>query len=141
MISKKILLKFLSIFILFILLDAIYLYLCSNIFSTAVKSISGKSLTSRYYSGVIVYIVLAIGVMVFVLPNIRTNSIMNIVKDSVMYGGLFGLVTYATFDFTNHFMFEGWSLGISLLDTTWGTILTALVTICFCYLDKYHLHF
>ena len=64
---------------------------------------------------------------------------MNIVKDSIMYGGIFGLVAYATFDFTNHFMFEGWPLSVSIMDTVWGTVLSTLVTIIYCYLaNKYY---
>jgi len=120
------------------LLDAPYLYLTSNIYSSIVKNISGKSLTNRYYSGALVYIALAIGVITLVIPNVRTNSLMNIVKDSVKYGGIFGLVAYATFDFTNHFMFEGWPLSVSIMDTVWGTVLSTLVTIIYCYLaNKY----
>lgn len=139
MLSKQNLLIFLSIFALFILLDAPYLYLTSNLYSSIVKNISGKSLTKRYYSGAIVYIALAIGLITLVIPNIRTNSLMNIVKDSIMYGGIFGLVTYATFDFTNHFMLEGWPLSISIMDTVWGAILSTLVTIIYCYLaNKYY---
>jgi len=138
MLSKQNLLIFLSIFILYILLDAPYLYLTSNLYSSIVKNISGKSLTKRYYSGAIVYIALAIGVITLVIPNVRTNSLMNIVKDSIMYGGIFGLVAYATFDFTNHFMFEGWPLSVSIMDTVWGTVLSTLVTIIYCYLaNKY----
>jgi len=136
MLSKQNLLIFLSIFILYILLDAPYLYLTSNLYSSIVKNISGKSLTNRYYSGAIVYIALAIGVITLVIPNVRTNSLMNIVKDSIMYGGIFGLVAYATFDFTNHFMFEGWPLSVSIMDTVWGTVLSTLVTIIYCYLAK-----
>lgn len=135
-ITSKNIVKMISIIILFVLLDAVYLYLTANIFKTTVKNISGKTLTSRYYSGLVVYIALAVGVMVFVLPNIRTTSKMNIIKDSLLYGGLFGLVTYATFDFTNHFMFEGWPLTVSIMDTVWGTILTAMVCMIFTHLEK-----
>ena len=138
MFMKQTLLKFISVFILYILLDAPYLYLTANLYSSIVKNISGKSLTKRYYSGAIVYIALAIGVITLVIPNVRTNSLMNIVKDSIMYGGIFGLVAYATFDFTNHFMFEGWPLSVSIMDTVWGTVLSTLVTIIYCYLaNKY----
>jgi uncharacterized membrane protein len=134
MLTKQNLLTFLSIYFLYILLDAPYLYLTSNLYSSIVKNISGKSLTNRYYSGAIVYIALALGLIILVIPNVRTNSLMDIVKDSVKYGGIFGLVVYATFDFTNHFMFTGWPLSVSIMDTVWGTILSTLVTIIYCYL-------
>lgn len=134
MITKQNLLTFLSVYVLYMFLDAPYLYLMSNTYSRIVKNISGKSLTNRYYSGAIVYIALALGLITFVIPKVRTNSLMNIVKDSIMYGGIFGLVVYATFDFTTHFMFEGWPLSISIIDTVWGAILSTLVTIIYCYL-------
>ena len=134
MITKQNLLTFLSVYVLYMFLDAPYLYLMSNTYSRIVKNISGKSLTNRYYSGAIVYIALALGLITFVIPKVRTNSLMNIVKDSIMYGGIFGLVVYATFDFTTHFMFEGWPLSISIIDTVWGSILSTLVTIIYCYL-------
>jgi uncharacterized membrane protein len=134
MITKQNLLTFLSVYVLYMLLDTPYLYLMSNTYSKIVKNISGKSLTNRYYSGAIVYIALALGLITFVIPKVRTNSLMNIVKDSIMYGGIFGLVVYATFDFTTHFMFEGWPLSISIIDTVWGAILSTLVTIIYCYL-------
>lgn len=116
------------------LIDAPYLYLTSNLYSGIVKNISAKAITNRYYSGAIVYIALALGLVTLVIPNVRTNSLKNIVKDSVMYGGIFGLVAYATFDFTNHYLFDGWPLSISVIDTVWGTVLSTLVSIIYCYL-------
>jgi uncharacterized membrane protein len=136
MLSKKNLITFLIVFMLYFLLDAPYLYLTSNLYSTIVKNISGKTLSNRYYSGAIVYIALALGLITLVIPNIRTTSLKNIIKDSIMYGGMFGFAVYATFDFTNHFMFEGWPLSVSIMDTLWGTVLSTLVTIIYCYLAK-----
>ena len=129
--------KYISLIVLFIVIDAPYLYLNSSLYSKIVKNITkGGSITKRYYSGLIVYLALALGIMVLVLPNIRTNSIANMVKDSLYYGGIFGLVTYATFDFTTHFMLEGWDLGVSVMDTVWGAILCTLVTLIFSYLKN-----
>ena len=134
MLSKQNLLTFLTVFALYMLIDAPYLYLTSNLYSGIVKNISAKAITNRYYSGAIVYIALALGLVTLVIPNVRTNSLKNIVKDSVMYGGIFGLVAYATFDFTNHYLFDGWPLSISVIDTVWGTVLSTLVSIIYCYL-------
>ena len=134
MLSKQNLLTFLTVYALYMLIDAPYLYLTSNLYSGIVKNISAKAITNRYYSGAIVYIALALGLVTLVIPNVRTNSLKNIVKDSVMYGGIFGLVAYATFDFTNHYLFDGWPLSISVIDTVWGAVLSTLVSIIYCYL-------
>ena len=120
--------KYLSIILAFILIDAPYLYINRNLYRGKVKAISGESkFTTRYYSALIVYLALALGVLVLVLPRIRTGSISDILEDSILYGGVFGLTAYATFDFTMHFMFDGWDLGVSIMDTLWGGVLCTIV--------------
>jgi len=108
------------------LIDAPYLYLNKNVYLSITKAISGRGFTSRYYSAVLVYIALAIGIAVFAVPNIRTSSWDTLVIDSLKWGGIFGLVSYATFDFTTHFMFDDWTLQIAIQDTLWGAILCSL---------------
>lgn len=120
--------KFLTIILAFILIDAPYLYLTGNLYRNKIKSISGQStFTNRYYSGLIVYIALALGLITLVLPRIHTGSTSDILADSILYGGVFGLVAYATFDFTLHFMFNGWDFGVSVMDTLWGGVLSTIV--------------
>jgi uncharacterized membrane protein len=109
------------------LLDAPYLYLNKDLYLAATKAISGgRGFTNRYYSALLVYIALAIGVAVLAVPNIRTSSWNTLVLDSLKWGGIFGLAAYATFDFTAHFMFDDWTLRIAVMDTIWGTILCSL---------------
>ena len=43
-------------------------------------------------------------------------------------GALFGLVAYATYDLTNLATLKVWSTGISLIDMTWGALITALAS-------------
>ena len=120
-----IIVKFLLIFFLFILVDSPYLYYNYDTYKNITQSISKKPYTSRYYSIAVVYAALAIGLIVFVLPKIQKQ---HLVRDSIIYGGGFGIASYAVFDFTAHFMFEGWSLKTSIIDTLWGGILCSIVT-------------
>jgi len=116
----------LSIIILSVL-DAPYLYLNKDLYLAATKSITrGRGFTSRYYSAVLVYIALAIGIAFLAVPNIRTSSWQVLAIDSIKWGGVLGLVAYATFDFTAHFMFDDWTLQIAVMDTIWGAILCSL---------------
>jgi len=119
-----IIVKFLLIFFLFILVDSPYLYYNYDTYKNITQSISKKPYTSRYYSIAVVYAALAIGLIVFVLPKIQKQ---HLVRDSIIYGGGLGLVSYAVFDFTSHFMFDGWSLKTSIIDTLWGGILCSIV--------------
>jgi uncharacterized membrane protein len=124
--------KFLLIILVFILVDAPYLYINRNLYGGKIKAITGNSntrFTTRYYSALMVYMALALGILVLVLPRIRNTSNKNdVLADSILYGGIFGLTAYATFDFTIHFMFNDWGLGVSIMDTIWGGILCSIVT-------------
>ena len=127
--------QFLLTMILSIMVDLPYLYLNNNLFKKKTLAISGKPYpNNRMYSAVLVYIAIALGLIVFVLPKIDTSKTLSIrIKDSFLYGGLFGLVSYSIFDFTNHFMFEGWDIYVSVMDAIWGGLLCAIVSFIISY--------
>ena len=115
--------------ILLIIVDAPYLVLNKNLYLAATKNISGKGYAMRYYSALIVYIAIALGLITLALPNVtKSSKWTETLMQSALYGGVFGLTSYAIFDFTMHFMFEGWTLGISIMDSIWGGILCTIVT-------------
>jgi uncharacterized membrane protein len=71
---------------------------------------------------VIFYLTYIVGVLIFaVRPALATGDW----KTAAMYGALFGFFTYATYDLTNYATMKVWTLRVTLLDVTWGTILTA----------------
>jgi uncharacterized membrane protein len=119
------LIKYVCTVVVLIAIDAPYLYATKNMYQQKIQRISGKPLTKRYYSGLVVYLAIALVMVIFALPRIRKD---NIVLDSITYGGILGLTTYAVFDFTTHFMFEGWDIGISVFDSLWGGVLCSLAT-------------
>ena len=123
--------------VIFMIVDAPYLYINADLYKNKTKSISGESYTKRYYSAVIVYLALALGVIFLVLPRLDISSNITLqkrIQNSIIYGGIFGLTSYATFDFTMHFMFEGWTLGVSILDSVWGGVLCSIVAFIISYL-------
>jgi uncharacterized membrane protein len=117
------------------IVDAPYLYLNLNLFKKKTMAISGKPYpNNRLYSALLVYIAIALGLVVFVIPKINTtNTIYIRLRDSLIYGGLFGLISYSIFDFTNHFMFEGWDIYVSLMDAIWGGLLCSIVSFIVSY--------
>jgi len=121
--------------LLVIVVDAPYLYLNADFFKKKTLQISGKGYPdNRLYSALVVYTAIAIGIIVFVLPNIETNKTNdNRLRSALLYGGLFGTLTYAIFDFTNHFMFEKWDIYVSLMDAIWGGILCSIVSFIISY--------
>jgi len=121
--------------ILSIMVDLPYLYVNNNLFKKKTMEISGKPYpNNRMYSAILVYIAIALGIVVFVLPKIDTSKTLSIrIKDSFLYGGLFGLVSYSIFDFTNHVMFEGWDIYVAVMDAIWGGLLCAIVSFVISY--------
>ncbi len=127
--------QFLLATILTFIVDLPYLYLNYNLFKKKTMEISGKPYpNNRMYSAVLVYIAIAVGLIVFVVPKIDTSKTLSIrIEDSLLYGGLFGVVSYSIFDFTNHFMFEGWDIYVSMMDAIWGGLLCAIVSFIISY--------
>lgn len=127
--------KFLLTTILTFIVDIPYLYVNYNFFKKKTMEISGKPYpNNRMYSAVLVYIAIALGLIVFVVPKIDTSKTLSIrIEDSFIYGGLFGLVSYSIFDFTNHVMFEGWDIYVSVMDAIWGGLLCAIVSFIISY--------
>jgi uncharacterized membrane protein len=71
------------------------------------------------------YVLYAVGMTVFVLlPAIEAGSITR----ALVYGALFGLVAYGTYDLTNLAVMKGFTAKIALIDLAWGSVLTALVS-------------
>lgn len=47
---------------------------------------------------------------------------------ALMYGALFGLITYATYDLTNLVLTKDWPLLVTIVDLVWGAVLAASVS-------------
>lgn len=73
---------------------------------------------------IIFYIVFLFGLTYFVTSPHLESGVMKI----VFAGGLFGLVTYGTYDLVNHGTIKDWPLSITVVDLIWGAFLSALVS-------------
>ena len=74
-------------------------------------------------SGLIVYLIIAFGITLFVIP------ISNTILESLIYGALFGLVLYGVYDLTNFSTLKDFSLKMTLVDLTWGTFLCGITSL------------
>ena len=74
----------------------------------------------------IFYVIYVIGIVAFVVsPALEKSSW----HHAVIYGALFGLVAYATYDLTNLATLKGFTNKLVVVDLLWGTILTATVSV------------
>jgi len=66
------------------------------------------------------YLLMLIGLNVFVLPNLNIKNIN--IKDCLKYGFLFGIVLYGVYDFTAAAVIKNWDIKLALVDVLWGGI-------------------
>ena len=104
---------FISILVILVLIDSVYLFLTKSIFGEMVAKIQRTAIQFRLEGAIIVYLLLAVALYYFIVkPGL-----------SVWKAGLLGLVIYGTFDFTNYAMFKNYDLKIAIMDTVWGSLL------------------
>jgi uncharacterized membrane protein len=66
------------------------------------------------------YLIYVVGVLIFVSGPAATWS------TTLLYGALFGLFCYATFDLTSLALLKHWSWAVAALDVSWGAVVTAV---------------
>jgi uncharacterized membrane protein len=77
----------------------------------------------RLAPAIVFYLLYPIGIEIFALiPALRTGSI----GHAGVYGALFGLFAYATYDLTNAATLRQWTTQITLADMAWGAVATCL---------------
>lgn len=72
------------------------------------------------------YLIYIVGIVVFaVSPAFETGSW----RTALVFGTLFGLFAYATYDLTNLATLRDWPLRFAVVDLAWGTFVTALAAV------------
>jgi uncharacterized membrane protein len=80
----------------------------------------------NWVAAIIFYLLFIVGTVVFVItPALEQKSWLQ----ALLYGALFGLITYATYDLTNLATVKDWPLIVTMIDLVWGTVLSASVSI------------
>ena len=80
----------------------------------------------NWAAAIIFYLLFVVGLVLFVIaPAIGKNSWMH----ALLFGALFGLITYATYDLSNLATIQDWPLLVTIVDLVWGTALAASVSV------------
>ena len=105
--------------IVLLVLDILWVTLYMNkAYKKQVQDIQGTEMKARVYLGVIAYVLMVVGLNLFVLPNIRKGYEL---IDSLKYGATFGLVVYGIYDMTAGAVFKEWDLKLATVDIIWGS--------------------
>ena len=106
-------------------MDMVWLGLVAKNFYT--KQI-GVLMTPKvnWAAAILFYLLFLAGLVVFVIaPAVEKDSWIR----ALLFGALFGLVTYATYDLTNLATLRDWPLALAVVDLIWGMVLAASVSV------------
>ena len=101
-------------------------------YKNMVFSIQNTPMNVRFIPTVLAYVVMIIALVLFALPRVQKATRL---RDSLLFGGMLGFVTYGMFSFTNYAVLKNWTFRVVALDLVWGSILFAAVT----YLASFYL--
>lgn len=80
----------------------------------------------NWFAAIIFYLLFILGLVVFVIrPAIHAESW----QQALLFGALFGLISYATYDLTNLATLKNWPILMTIVDMIWGMTLSALVSV------------
>lgn len=80
----------------------------------------------NWIAAIIFYLLFIGGLVIFVIsPAVKIQSWVH----ALIYGALFGLITYATYDLTNLATIKDWPLLVTVVDLIWGTVLAASISL------------
>jgi len=116
--NNRVLLQILLTFVVFVILDSIYLISMKGYFDNQVKSIQGSPIKMNLVPAVLCYISLVFGVYYFIIKE----------RKPLLDAFLLGLVIYTVYEFTNWALFDNWKPLTVLIDSLWGAVLFTLTT-------------
>jgi uncharacterized membrane protein len=110
---------YLATFFVLIPVDFLFLGIVAKGFFTAeVGDMLGEI---RPVPAILFYLLYVAGVLIFVSGSAAATS-----SSTLLYGALFGLFCYATFDLTSLALLKHWSWRVAVVDIAWGSFVTAL---------------
>ena len=128
---------FFSTLVIMAIIDFLWLGLvASKLYSSELGSLvgaAGGDMAFRWPAAAIVYILLPLGLVLFILPRLGSEPRAR----SLMWGAMFGLVVYGVYDLTNLALLPQWSLKVTIIDILWGMFLYAIVSLTIGYIEKF----
>ena len=79
----------------------------------------------NWVAAIVFYLLFIVGLVLFVIaPAVEKSSWTH----AILFGALFGLIAYSTYDLTNLATIKNWPLLVTIVDLIWGTVLAAAVS-------------
>ena len=106
---------------LFVLIPLDFLFLgvvAKDFFTSEVGDMLGEI---RLAPAILFYLLYVVGIVIFVSGGAAATW-----QSTLLYGALFGLFCYATFDLTSLSLLKHWSWPVAVVDVSWGACVTAV---------------
>ena len=115
---NRYLVLYLTTLVVLVTLDFLFLgVLAKGLFVSEVGDMLGDV---RPVPAVLFYLLYVAGTLIFVSGSAASW------RSTLLYGALFGLFCYATFDLTSLALLKHWSWAIAVVDVCWGAVVTAV---------------
>jgi uncharacterized membrane protein len=141
---KKIILPYIIILVLFLIIDIPMIMYINNPmykkqFDRINKDSSIKMSSLRIYSSAIfAYLLLALGIYIFIVRPEIENPKQNYVNIMIK-GMILGLIIYGIYNGTNMATIKEWGLKEFIVDTVWGTTLSGILGVGSIYLVRLYI--
>ena len=120
---------FIKLFIIalpvFVAIDMIWLVLVAkNFYQEKIGFLMKPDI--NWVAAIIFYLLFIAGLAIFVIsPAVIKHSWVH----ALLFGALFGLITYSTYDLTNLATLKDWPLIVTIVDLIWGTVLASSISL------------
>jgi uncharacterized membrane protein len=112
---------YLATLIVLIPIDFLFLgIVAKGFFTSQVGDMLGEI---RPVPAILFYLLYVVGVLVFVNGPAAATW-----QSTLLYGALFGLFCYATFDLTSLALLKHWTWPVAVVDVGWGALVTAVAS-------------
>jgi uncharacterized membrane protein len=116
---KRYVVLYLSTLIVLVGLDLLFLgVVARSFFTSEIGDMLGEI---RVTPAILFYLLYVVGVLIFVSGAVGAAW-----QSTLLYGALFGLFCYATFDLTSLSLLKHWSWPVAAVDVSWGAAVTAV---------------
>jgi uncharacterized membrane protein len=116
---KRYVILYLATLIVIIPIDFLFLgTIAKSFFTSQVGDMLGEI---RLAPAVLFYLLYVVGILIFVSGSPAATW-----QSTLLYGALFGLFCYATFDLTSLSLLRHWTWPVAIVDVSWGSLVTAV---------------
>jgi uncharacterized membrane protein len=116
---KRYVILYLATLIVLIPVDFLFLgFVAKGLFVSEVGDMLGEV---RPAPAILFYLLYVAGMLIFVSGPVTATW-----QTTLVYGALFGLFCYATFELTSLSLFKHWTWTVAVVDVSWGAFATAL---------------